>query len=203
MSNTATSGGIAYSTNFLQISFRNITALHGKSVTGGAMTLSNGGALDIYESVFVSNSAQNSGGALYLLYIDRVLLNRVIFSKNSAILDGGAVAIYGSLQVDPNDEENRQMKLAIENSNFTSNTVSRRGGAFYGNNILEARISHSQFSENKAAYGGAIFTAKSTGNISTSRFFSNLALSGGGAVYWLYEVNGPIVSITIICFLIH
>lgn len=196
------SGGIAYSSDFLTIQFQNITAFGGKAITGGAMTLSSGEVLVISEGVFISNEAQSSGGALYLLNIDAMRMSSLNFSENKANLDGGAIAIYGSVQLELSDEETHQMRLTIGNSSFHSNSVQRRGGAFYGNNIFEANVSKCEFVGNNAAFGGALSTSRSTGNISYSQFFYNTALSGGGGVYWLYEVDGPIVSFLRRSFLI-
>jgi predicted outer membrane repeat protein len=193
-SNTATSGAVAYSSNFLILEFSNVTATKGQATTGGVMTLTNGLLLVIKDGFFELNEAQSIGGVFYLINIGTVSLQRLTSNNNIASLDGGCVAAYGGIQSELLDESQIQMRLLIENSSFTSNTVQRRGGAVYANSLSQIFIRDTVFKNNKALYGGAVSTAQSSGNISSSQFIDNIALVGGGGVFWIYQANGPMVS---------
>jgi hypothetical protein len=157
------------------------------------MALRNGKLVEIANGFFEKNEAQSLGGALYLLNVQTIALIGLNFQNNEAAVDGGAVAVYGTIQSDLSEEEIILTTLRLTDSYFVSNKVQRRGGAFYGNNLFQVLIQNSTFERNTALFGGAVSTDKSTGNISNSYFLDNSALAGGGGVYWLYEVNGPIV----------
>jgi hypothetical protein len=193
-SNSASSGAVTYSSDFLILEFSNVTATHGQALTGGVMTLTNGKILFINDGIFTMNQAQNSGGALYLINIEIVSITRVKATDNHASIDGGCVAVYGGIQSELLDNSPIDMKLFIQNSSFARNSVQRRGGAIYGNNLYELLIIETVFLMNTALYGGAVSTTQSTGNISLSQFINNSALVGGGGVFWIYEANGPMVS---------
>jgi predicted outer membrane repeat protein len=158
------------------------------------MAFRNGKLFEVSNGFFARNVAQNLGGAVYLLNVETVTLIGLYFNDNVASVDGGALAIYGDTQSDLSEEETILSSLLISNSYFGSNQVQRKGGAIYGNNIFHLLIQNSIFDRNSALLGGAVSTASTTGNISNSSFLYNSARVGGGGIYWLYQVNGPIVS---------
>lgn len=182
-----------YGTDFLISKFRNISARGGSSTTGGAMTLRNGKVFEITNGLFERNVAQSLGGALYLLNVAAITLVGLTFNENFANVDGGALAVYGGIQSDLSDEQIIPTTLNISSSSFGSNQVRRRGGAIYGSNLFQLFIEKSTFDRNGALYGGAVSTASTTGIVTNSSFLYNSALVGGGGVYWIYIVEGPIV----------
>ena len=117
---------------------------------------------------------KSHGGAIYIEGSAQYTIENCIFEDNWAYGFGGA--IY-----------NRVNKpLSIINSQFNNNKVKNfAGGAIYS--IGDLNIQGSTFTSNNVpSYGGAIF-CKSTTNIDSCLFESNMALKGsdgyGGAIY--------------------
>ncbi len=134
-----------------------------------------GGALQIRNALienctFINNTAQN-GGAIYSRFT--IYIKDSKFEDNAAT-DGGAVNI-----------EKRTTGSVIEGCNFTNNTASR-GGAIFSDHAASNQIFSSKFNENKAtSLGGAIYLDNEhpgTMEITTSEFVNNDA-PAGGAIY--------------------
>ena len=111
--------------------------------------------INFIDSIFKNNSAEY-GGALafdnldaYGSYIaDNNFINST-FDSNSAV-DGGAIYIIGQAS------ENGIIGVV-----FVNNTASSNGGAVYligENNVIDA----SQFDENTAVFGGAVYLDKNS-----------------------------------------
>lgn len=94
------------------------------------------------------------------------------------------------------------MKLSLSHCSFSHNICQRKGGAFFSNSVTQLFVKDVYFFNNSAAYGGAISTTQTSGNITHSLFYNNTATYGGGGIYWVYESGGQIVSISFILLLL-
>ena len=107
---------------------------------GGIYTLGN----IVYNNLtFINNTAKNGGG----LYWDKksVTISNMVFINNNATENGGAIYI-------PQDSATVQL------NNFTNNTAKNSGGAIYTNSSFSGgKITSSDFTQNHADYGGAIY----------------------------------------------
>ncbi|WP_458405289.1 C1 family peptidase [Methanobrevibacter sp.] len=149
----------------------------------------------IIDCEFINVSSVKNGGALFLdLYANsdgklkgNVIINNTIFNNCSsefggAILQlGGSLEIYNSQFINNGAEENggaiytSNVELLIDNSNFTGNVLNEVdgfGGAIffdYGN----LTVTKSNFKDNTAGEGGAIYIYDSKYSIRDSVFESN------------------------------
>ncbi|MFG0330743.1 MAG: right-handed parallel beta-helix repeat-containing protein [Phycisphaerales bacterium] len=137
-------------------------------------------SVDIYSCSFISNLALwegewGVGGAILSWGRDAwaagppLQVRSCDFTINIA-KDGGAVGILSR-------------SMLIEDSDFRENEALSEGGAVYG----DADISSSEFNENRATLGGALYSCK---DVSDSLFLNNSAIEGGGAIYRGGAVNG-------------
>src|SRR5574344_765709 len=154
-----------------------------------AATKSNGGAIANLGTMTITgtqenqakvtnNTAGGAGGAIYNQ--GNMTIDNALFNNNSTNADGGAiqnnVAINNGVYGDSN--------LTITNSTFTDNQALKYIGGAISVANGKVSIDNSNFTGNKAAWGGAIYTY--TGNkkgvevaISNSLFEGNEALSVG------------------------
>jgi predicted outer membrane repeat protein len=130
---------------------------------GGALSLSAGNTLTIYDCTFSSNSATGNGGAIRA---DAALtLWDATFNDNEAGNIGGA--IYSSAGA-----------LEIHTSSFTGNRApANRGGAIISSDTTT--IADSSFSGNTANTGGAIFFSAASLAVERTTFEDNDASYGG------------------------
>ena len=158
--NIAKRGGAVASTYYSYISFK------GNSTT-----------------VFSNNTANNSGGAIYLGSYNNIFFEgnpSLVFNNNNANWIGGAIYCNNS---------NAWFKL--NSSLLFNNNVAKHGGAVYSakSYIIFEENSKMTFSKNIAHNGGAVFSYNSTialeGN-SATKFNNNVAINGGG-IYSLID----------------
>jgi predicted outer membrane repeat protein len=145
--------------------------------SGGAIYSGYGGSNFISRCDFISNNARD-GGALsgYLFFIDLCT-----FSSNSAldeyVASGGA--LYGS--------------GSISNSLFLHNFASSWGGAVFNTNL---KVVNSSFVGNRSDYNGGAFYA--TGNLflDNCTMFGNEAKNAGGAIFNTRDLSMSHCSLT-------
>jgi predicted outer membrane repeat protein len=145
------------------------TFSNNRAYYGGAFDLY-GGAAAITRTTFVKNSADQSGGAIYVSDMESFDANSCTFSHNRAAYAG---AIYQS-----------RMVSIILNSTFLSNSARFQGGAI-GLSTSIVDINNSRFISNLASGGGggAIHAANSVEismSFCTVSFNLATASSGGG-----------------------
>ncbi|MCM1010082.1 MAG: hypothetical protein NC390_04275 [Fusobacterium sp.] len=171
-------GGAIYmsGTKNIVISDSNFTGNHAGGY-GGAIRLNNVSINDnsithaIHDTIFEKNSAAEGGA----IYVDGTVasFDNLTFNDNTAQL-GGAMAIYSS-------NGSLGQGITINNSHFIGNTADERGGAIYS--LGNFRVNDSEFSNNEASQGGAIYIANDDPNIIENAVFTgNRAETLGGAI---------------------
>ncbi|MDW2974610.1 MAG: autotransporter domain-containing protein [Alphaproteobacteria bacterium] len=148
--------------------------------SGGAISVSAGGVLNMGGASVVGNSSSNAGGAIY--NASEMTIIDSVFSKNSVTTagDGGAIRI---------DVVNRG-KTVIADSNFSENKAlgydkADSGAISVRNGDVE--ISGTSFDKNEAMFGGAMYLYSGNDHyvsvdITDSEFIENTALGGGAIV---------------------
>ena len=133
---------------------------------GGAI-YSIAGTVNIEDSVFFHNSADNYGGAIACEYNYGLNIKNTIFEHCYSLKNAGG-AIYL-----------REAKTNISNSTFRYNKATFGGAICDLENSIE--ITNSTFNSNAADYsGGAIYKMYGNITIHTSDFTENNAKNGGG-----------------------
>ena len=133
---------------------------------GGAI-YSIAGTVNIEDSVFFHNSADNYGGAIACEYNYGLNIKNTIFEHCYSLKNAGG-AIYL-----------REAKTNISNSTFRYNKATFGGAICDLENSIE--ITNSTFNSNAADYsGGAIYKMYGNITIHTSNFTENNAKNGGG-----------------------
>lgn len=157
-----------------------LTSWNGFNSATTAAAINNAGNLSITNSVFSSNYASDSGGALYNNTAADVTttISGSTFSANSAFFSGGA--IYNASGI-----------LEIIDTDFIGNGTYKYGGAIYNDTYGTLKISSgSTFIRNGSALisnnGGAIYNctlAATESTIDNARFEGNKAFYTGGTIY--------------------
>ena len=134
-----------------------------------------GGAIQWVGNLEVDNCFfENNKGCAMATSSGTVKISNSTFTGNESDKSGGAIQITGN------------EGCTIHNCTFSGNTVTgeiRMGGAVYIDHG-ETAITKCSFTDNSAAYGGAIAVADATGiNISQNTAFSNNIAAYGGAIY--------------------
>ncbi|KAL4490797.1 hypothetical protein ABPG72_021851, partial [Tetrahymena utriculariae] len=151
-------------------SFSNISC---SSCNGGLLQMLNGN-INIQNSLFYSIKSQY-GGVFFItgLHGTNQIINS-IFEDCQSFYDGGVSYIQ------LNDE--KQISLNVDSANFMNNTsINGRGGAIYvfsqnlNPQFVDFSISNSNFTNNKAQIGGAIFEQNISLQINNSLFKDNFA----------------------------
>ena len=142
-------GGAIYIEDFFYAESRTFENITNIPITQSYV--SNLPTLDIEYALFVDNSANSDGGAIYATNSD-VNITSSQFTSNNADSDGGA--IYA--------DENT---VNISNSQFTSNYAGDDGGAVYLENDVTLNINVVTFIDNEASDNGGAIYADSDGFI--------------------------------------
>ena len=155
---------------------------NGDRLVGAVATI---GDATISDSYFVNNSGRWGGalsvmGGEFSIATNFIDIDGTKFVNNSALY-GGAMFVWGS-------------NYSISNSVFDKNTAfgkgnmtpnNNNGGALVvtqGNIPISGTIINSNFTNNKAQYGGAAWINEGTVDISNSNFINNTATVEAGAI---------------------
>ena len=155
------------------VTLKNINFINGFSIeNGGAISSVEG--LNILDSTFHNNTANKSGGAVY---IEGAFSNSIINSTfiNNSAYNGGALYFNGATA-------NSTIK-----GYFEGNNAERAAGAIYLKGKSENNIISSEFYYNRAnrASGGAIFFYNlSQNNLFESTFRYNFGIYGAGIFFY-------------------
>jgi predicted outer membrane repeat protein len=153
-----------------------------------------------YHSNFTSNTAETSGGAVYLEPYSRAAMYASVFSNNGdeMTLSGGAIAVIYYLQLDIDSctfNGNTAVSggavysnigsITVLNSTFTNCTASNsgNGGALWTAN--DATVSNTLFQQNAANQGSGMYisTATAVTNLVSNTFVNNTAQQAGAGVF--------------------
>ncbi len=175
----STVGSISSTFSNTKVYLKDCTFLNCSAISGGAVSIT-GGSLEIVDSLFVNNSAERYGGAIYLRQAKFVCRNMEIINSTSKM--GGAItALYSTLN--------------LSNVTARNNTARYSGGAVYalfGSFSLQS----SAFYNNAAKDGGALFIDEVNAFIPFNNTFAgNTAVSIAGAVYSAISRNLNPISI--------
>lgn len=122
------------------------------------------GSLELKRCIFADNSASISGGGINIIEIEEFRVYGCVFEGNSAGIWGGGVHVQ---QAD---------RVVIERDCVFDGNTAKSGGAVYLDSILDARIETTNFYNNLARTGGAIFLVKGFYSISVCSFSKNGAV---------------------------
>ena len=153
------------------LTINELTIKHGYGIEGGAIGVTNGGALTINNSVICENAAEIYAGAIFVELASRVDINgSVICDNTNHGYNGGAIQLTG------------ESALSIKDSRITGNTVRDSGGGVYLRGS-DASISESIISGNRAGHGGAIYSrGPAQVTIDRSSVYDNTSYHDGGAI---------------------
>jgi uncharacterized repeat protein (TIGR01451 family) len=200
---SSNSGGSAIKNNGGTLTINNCTFKNNNAsrtswsndIYGGAIYST--GPLTIINSTFINNSAYGQdyiaqGGAIYstgpLTIIDSTFTNNsALGSGGSNLVVGGAISIQNSLNITRSTFINNMAGSTVGTEGFG-------GGALYiGTNtapIANVSISESNFINNSATYGGAIWmnagSSTKFATITQCTFVGNDAKNGGAIRNWGY-----------------
>jgi predicted outer membrane repeat protein len=162
------------------VTFENITVRGGAGVDSSAIVVANG-ILRVFDSLFLSNIAQNtSGGAIHMSSSGTLWIKNTEFNGNRAFGSESARQGGAIFQADGN--------LVIDDSTFFRNSSDGDGGAISANaSSINLKISNSEFRENFSSQSGGAVSVRSPDasaqiSIARSTLYENMATSNGGSV---------------------
>ena len=157
-----TGGTINAQFSTLQINNANITNSHARY--GGAVYSYGCSLIDIADLTVINSSALENGGAISIDYAncECTMVNSEF--ENCTGMYGGAIYLGYNVRLD------------IDNANFTNNNASVSGGAIYSGTQSTLNINNSCFYKNTAALGSAIDTYGAL-DVANSEFMLNKANS--------------------------
>jgi len=171
--------------------FTNNTA---RETDGGGVYFSYSGLMQIRDSVFQQNYAESDGGAIYSEGECETILKRTVFLNNTSGDWSGAVHIRNGnfTESDLTFRGNRATSnggaigfiqannVSVSLSHFEDNRAIRGGAIGFYSTYL-GHINQCTFARNTVHdhAGGAVYSAVSNVNISSSRFLANTAFAGG------------------------
>lgn len=180
--NTATKFGGAIFNQFATANnYVNDATFTGNKAGQNGGAIYNAGNLDISNTVFKQNHADNYGGAIYVntLLADKTTTSGGITNISDSVFDGNSAYLGGALFVH-NGETN------IKNSRFTNNSAEYSGAIFTATSPdMILSIENSSFENNTAKGVGAVQAMAKT-TIKNTTFKDNSATEdedGGGAMF--------------------
>ena len=146
---------------------------------GGVLYARFGSSIDVENSCFNGNIAENDGGVMYATSNSSITVDGSTFDGNFARYGGGVVYAY------------YYSSIAISNSQFSNSEAGNVGGVFhifYGSTLF---VESSTFDKNRARYIGGVLHAFyfSSVTIDNSSFCDNNASYFGGVLYANYICN--------------
>lgn len=135
---------------------------------------------------FISNTAQYSGGAIYMYKIMGLHISDTVFDHNACLLGRG-----GALYISPDESESDvSIRRSVFSRNKATGVLGIGGAIFYGLTDLEQNrnlflSSDVLFWRNLARLSaGAVIISNTRASTSiSSMFIGNVALGEGGALY--------------------
>ena len=204
------------------LALSNVTLTGGKATEseGGAIRLRNGAEVTIERSILSSNTATHGGAIATSSGSDRLNISDSHFSDNIAEQSAGAIyarsavvnitggsfvkncALYAFFRLNETVNSDRRTvddqgchRATFVRTDFDTEVESHvDGGAIRLENGARVSVEGSSFSENSATYGGAISTVSSSDRLSVNRssFISNRARGSGGAIAASWQGGGRV-----------
>lgn len=199
-------------------SIQNTRFENNRARNGGAISLSNNHSLNITDTDFVGNRADDNGGALYANteFGNGIVIERSNFINNQVDARGGAISVRRLPTLDILDsvfENNNSVAglggainsffapINIDRSTFRQNFTSLTSDSFRGGAISsssDVNITESLFENNRAHYGGALnLYGDADSTIVRTTFDGNQSISDGGAINMLNDHRTNIEQTTI------
>ena len=173
INNTGYQGGGLFISQY-RMRVYNCIVENNNAFDGGGFFVDVGGDLRIRDTVINNNSAENCGGG--------ISLNRGILTlTNISITNNYALQLGGGIHYDDCGKYTSQLKDIVLNNNSA-----RYGGGIYINSA-NVNVINSEFSNNSAVSGGAIYN-KNNLELQNSLLKNNSASLNGGGIYNLGEL---------------
>lgn len=200
-SNTSRSAGgaVTADTNtYLNLIATKITARNNKGTTGGAFYL-NQGCIALTDAVFEKNTANGSGGAIYMR--NRYSGNSLTIKGSSRFVGNTASSSGGALYFDQNDitytDDDGQLQYRRGELNITgtadtpivfSGNIAKNynGGAIAVGFSNTDKLDYLDVHDNTAKqYGGGIYVngGATVGTLTNSKIYNNTTVQTGGGVF--------------------
>lgn len=182
-------GGAIYNTGTLTL---NSDVFVGNSANGFGGAVGSQGQLTLKGTMFANNTAI-VGGAMYSGYNDSGVgrgsseISGATFTNNSAEYGAGAVANYGSMKIDIDNTKfvGNKVTHAIEQDGWNNRNLNSSvdgGGALF-NTFMNTTIADSNFVDNVAGQGGAIYNAGAIELSGNNVFTGNMAGGVGNDIH--------------------
>ncbi|MDT8386326.1 MAG: choice-of-anchor Q domain-containing protein [Thiogranum sp.] len=149
-----------------------ITIRNGNATYGGGLYHQATGTLTINDSAITDNSTTASGGGIYTVGFNHVVIvNRSLISNNAAAGYGGGIA-------------NFTFGTSLITDTIISGNSASTGGGIMNSFFSYAVIQGTTISDNQAQYGGGIGTLFGSGivSVTNSTISGNRATFGGGGI---------------------
>ncbi len=170
-------GGAIFTLDYINI-FDSLFNNNIANNSGGAVYIDSSCSDSKISSAFINNSAKNGGAIYFNDKIENVTINS-IFKDNDAERNGGAIYV-----------QKQSMNSNFSSEFYNNKAINAIGGAIFFRNSVENNTFESIFANNYALYGGAImFYNKANNNKFSSNFTSNVAKSCGGAMFFYNTTN--------------
>ncbi len=203
-----------------RLTLRNLTLTDGKADSGGAIRLRNGAQVAIERSTFRANSATHGGAIATSGGSDRLNISDSSFTGNIAeqsagtiYANGGIVNITGgsfikncaqfAFYTNYNGQYSVQRSVDADGCHrvtYFGSAITAEvqahvdGGAIRLRHGARVSVEGSSFSDNSATYGGAISSASKNIRltVNNSSFIGNRASGGGGAIAAFWQGGGRV-----------
>lgn len=203
-------GGLLYSEKGGFFSFDSCSSMNNSAIIGGgSFYIRTNFNLSIVKSTFQGDSAVDIsfGGAVHLQNPLSIVMKDSHFRQCKGG-SGAAVHIHGRSTL-PGDEGS----ITILDSSFVLNTfgsnlnntaryqscidaTAGNGGAVYLTDTSNVRIIGALFKGNIGCNGGALYVTGGSAFVEGSSFIENIAIVGGGAMFWKMPSLTPLITTT-------
>lgn len=177
--NSSTEGGAIFNDRFSTPELYNCEFTANNASKGGGMFNAPQSQPLLFDCEFKTNLGFEKGGAIYNERSEFEATS-CVFEENSSISEGGALI-------------NIESKIKFSYCTFLKNTSFNIGGALH-NTDSRTQISNSSFIENSATNGGGIFNEGDTLWTDNNTFSENIASSGVGGAFIIYNTEDAQIS---------
>ncbi len=159
------------------------------SSKGGSIYNDSTGYLTLINDNFTNNKAADFGGAIYndgILNINCCILTNNVGGMGGAVYNDGTLNIINSNLTCNSARDGgaivNEGNLVESYCNFTNNNAMCAGGATIIFNDCNLKVIHSNFTGNRATFGG-VFVNYGNIDVTSSNFSNNTAMNWGGVIF--------------------